>query len=58
MDKKEKFELYWTIYVIILFAIVLAATAPSVFTVGGNNSSVLSLSLFTVNGVRDNNVLQ
>ncbi|MEM4114443.1 MAG: oxidase, partial [Saccharolobus sp.] len=34
MDKKEKFELYWTIYVIILFAIVIAATAPSVFTVG------------------------
>ncbi|MEM0091284.1 MAG: oxidase [Saccharolobus sp.] len=58
MDKKEKFELYWTIYVIILFAIVLAATAPSVFTVGGNPSSVQAGSIIPVNAVSDNKVIQ
>lgn len=35
MDKKERWELIWTIYVIVLFAIVIAGTIPQVFVVGG-----------------------
>jgi len=35
MDKKERWELAWTIFVIVLFAIVIAGTLPEDFVVGG-----------------------
>ncbi|WP_338599537.1 oxidase [Sulfolobus tengchongensis] len=58
MDKKEKFELYWVIYVIILFAIVIGATAPSVFTVGGNSSSVQAGTVIPQTAVSNDKVIQ
>ncbi|BCS91724.1 MAG: terminal oxidase, subunit (DoxC) [Metallosphaera javensis (ex Sakai et al. 2022)] len=44
MDKKEKYELAWALFVIILFAVVIVGTLPQDFTVGGvpNTLSVLS----------------
>lgn len=43
MDKKEKYELAWVSFVIVLFAVVIIGTLPQDFTVGGvpNSLSVL-----------------
>jgi terminal oxidase subunit len=58
MDRKEKFELYWIIYVIILFAIVIGTTAPLVPTVGGNPTSVQAGSVIPLVAVSDGKVIQ
>ncbi|AWR99695.1 hypothetical protein [Metallosphaera hakonensis] len=44
MDKKEKYELAWALFVVVLFAVVIVGTLPQDFTVGGvpNTLSVLN----------------
>ncbi|AOL16263.1 oxidase [Sulfolobus sp. A20] len=58
MDKKEKYELYWVIFVIFLFVIVIGSTVPLVFTVGGNPTSVQPGSLIPIAAVDQNKVIQ
>ncbi|QKQ99645.1 oxidase [Metallosphaera tengchongensis] len=40
MDKKEKYELAWALFVIVLFAVVIVGTLPQDFLVGGVPSSL------------------
>ncbi|AWR97079.1 oxidase [Acidianus sulfidivorans JP7] len=44
MDKKERWELIWTLFVIILFAVVIVSTVPLDFTVGGVPSVISELN--------------
>ncbi|ARM75722.1 oxidase [Acidianus manzaensis] len=44
MDKKERWELIWTLFVIVLFAVVIVSTVPLDFTVGGVPSVLSALS--------------
>jgi len=43
MDKKEKYEIAWALFVIVLFAVVIVGTLPQDFVVGGvpNSLSIL-----------------
>lgn len=43
MDKQERWELIWTLFVIILFAIVIVGTLPQDFIVGGVPSTLSEL---------------
>ncbi|AGJ63372.1 hypothetical protein [Saccharolobus islandicus] len=58
MDKKEKFELYWVIYVIVLFAIVIYATAPAVYTIGGDSTSVQAGVIIPTSAVNEGKIVQ
>ncbi|MEM0063643.1 oxidase [Metallosphaera sp.] len=51
MDKKEKYELAWVSFVIILFGIVIVGTLPQDFTVGGVPNSLAVLDHVSPNNI-------